>query len=61
MPYFRWARIISGAFLIILWVASTIQLHKAFLKFSDSKLMKVLEEQKWLESHGNPDEWTGII
>lgn len=42
----RQARIRFGAFLIILRVASTIQLHKTFLKCSDSKVMNVLDEQK---------------
>lgn len=42
----RQARIRFGAFLIILRVASTIQLHKTFLKCNDSKVMNVLNVQK---------------
>lgn len=58
----RQARIRFGAFLIILRVASTIQLHKTFLKCNDSKVMNVLNVQKkWFKSNGNPGEWTGII
>lgn len=51
---------IFWAFLTILRVASTIQLHKTCLKCSDSKVRKILE-QKWLESDENPGEGTANL
>lgn len=45
---YRQARIKFGAFLIMLRVASTIQLHKTFFKCSDYKVINILDEQKMI-------------